>query len=124
MKTAQEIFLTSALHLKVLFPCLTSSSSSSSFHLAPPLEVISSRSFLRSFLHFSISTTFKPSTEMRRHVTYTVAFVYTGITVIRFVLVNITGFLYQMLHSHSTLFSSMASLLVTSVFNSLMRKAL
>lgn len=37
-------------------PCLKS-------HLLPPLEVISSRSFFRSFLHFSISTTFKPSTE-------------------------------------------------------------
>lgn len=32
--------------------------------------------------------------------------------------------MYKMQHSRSTLFSSMASLLVTSVFNSLMRKAL
>lgn len=37
-----------------------------SFYLPPPLEVISSRSFFRSFLHFSISTTFKPSTEKVR----------------------------------------------------------
>lgn len=39
-----------------------------SCHLPPPLEVISSRSFLRSFLHFSISTTFSPSTETSRRV--------------------------------------------------------
>lgn len=37
------------------------------FYLPPPLEVISSRSFFRSFLHFSISTTFRPSTSTGQH---------------------------------------------------------
>lgn len=91
-------------------------------YLPPPLEVISSLSFFKSFLHFSISTTFRPSTRWKKEQNSVINI--TKNYIILLILIYILNTQVCIEDIRSTLFSNIASLLVTSVFSSLILKAL